>query len=360
MKDAVEMAVLSSIQHPNIVQVFTCLTDCVDVGGSASKSLPGSGLQPSTSDVAAAAAAAAAGAPGHKSAPLFRTGTGIAPRFRRLLPFEDPEDIETCSIIVMEVGDDHEGGLGQTTREHAPASDRAPGPAPGAPPHPSPPLPASTLHPRSQYCDLGTLRHNLAAGRFHVRLPPPDGAGRGVLAVDLAAILDAALEVAEAVAYLHSIRLVHCDVKLDNVLLKSSPAQPRGYIAKLGDFGLAKVLGAADATVNVCGAGTVNHLAPELFVAGSRVSPAVDAYAFGVLLWELYMGGVHAYAGLSQGAIVDRVRRGMRPRFPPGVPTAYADLAAACMAADPSARPSMGAVIACLQAMADEAAAGAE
>jgi serine/threonine protein kinase len=144
------------------------------------------------------------------------------------------------------------------------------------------------------------------------------------------------------------------------VLLKSSPAQPRGYIAKLGDFGLAKVLGAADATVNVCGAGTVNHLAPELFVAGSRVSPAVDAYAFGVLLWELYMGGVHAYAGLSQGAIVDRVRRGMRPRFPPGVPTAYADLAAACMAADPSARPSMGAVIACLQAMADEAAAGAE
>jgi hypothetical protein len=50
----------------------------------------------------------------------------------------------------------------------------------------------------------------------------------------------------------------------------------------------------------------------------------------------------------------------MRPRFPPGVPTAYADLAAACMAADPSARPSMGAVIARLQAMADEAAAGAE
>jgi serine/threonine protein kinase len=134
-----------------------------------------------------------------------------------------------------------------------------------------------------------------------VRLPPPDGVGRGVLAVDLAAILDAALEVAEAVAYLHSIRLVHCDVKLDNVLLKSSPAQPRGYIAKLGDFGLAKVLGAADATVNVCGAGTVNHLAPELFVAGSRVSPAVDAYAFGVLLWELYMGGVHAYAG-ARGA----------------------------------------------------------
>jgi hypothetical protein len=27
------------------------------------------------------------------------------PHFRRLLPFEDPEDTETCNIIVMEVRD---------------------------------------------------------------------------------------------------------------------------------------------------------------------------------------------------------------------------------------------------------------
>ena len=29
--------------------------------------------------------------------------------------------------------------------------------------------------------------------------------------------------------------------QLDNVLLKSDPLQPRGYVAKLGDMGLAKV-----------------------------------------------------------------------------------------------------------------------
>jgi hypothetical protein len=147
MKDAVEMAVLSSIQHPNIVQVFTCLTDCVDVGGSASKSLPGSGLQPSISDVAAAAAAAAAGAPGHKSAPLFRAGTRVAPRFRRLLPFEDPEDMETCSIIVMEVGDDREGGVWVVGNAHLPRTaplDRplAPRLTPLRPCPPPPPTPA--------------------------------------------------------------------------------------------------------------------------------------------------------------------------------------------------------------------------
>lgn len=32
--DAMEMAVLSSVQHPNIVQVFSCLTDVVEDAGA--------------------------------------------------------------------------------------------------------------------------------------------------------------------------------------------------------------------------------------------------------------------------------------------------------------------------------------
>ena len=31
LKDAVEMAVLSSVNHPNIVQLYACLTDMVEV-----------------------------------------------------------------------------------------------------------------------------------------------------------------------------------------------------------------------------------------------------------------------------------------------------------------------------------------
>lgn len=58
---------------------------------------------------------------------------------------------------------------------------------------------------------------------------------------------------------------MHLPPQLDNVLLKGAPAQPCGYISKLADFGLVKVLGAANAAINVNGAGTVSHLAPELF-----------------------------------------------------------------------------------------------
>jgi hypothetical protein len=34
MNDALEMAVLSSVTHPSIVQVFSCLTDMVEVEGA--------------------------------------------------------------------------------------------------------------------------------------------------------------------------------------------------------------------------------------------------------------------------------------------------------------------------------------
>jgi hypothetical protein len=34
-------------------------------------------------------------------------------------------------------------------------------------------------------------------------------------------------------------------------------------------------------TLNLSGAGTITHLAPEMFEAGSKVTTAVDSYAFG-------------------------------------------------------------------------------
>jgi hypothetical protein len=33
MKDAVEMAVLTTVQHPCIVGMYSCLTDCIEMAG---------------------------------------------------------------------------------------------------------------------------------------------------------------------------------------------------------------------------------------------------------------------------------------------------------------------------------------
>ena len=66
----------------------------------------------------------------------------------------------------------------------------------------------------------------------------------------------ALLDVAHALQYLHRIGLLHGDVKLDNVLLKSEAARAAGFVPKLADFGLTRILGESDAgVVNHSGAG---------------------------------------------------------------------------------------------------------
>jgi hypothetical protein len=62
--------------------------------------------------------------------------------------------------------------------------------------------------------------------------------------------------------------------------------------------------------------------------------------------------------GLDRRSLADLVGlAGARPEFPPGAPPAYASLARACWAADPAARPGLGAVAARLEAMAAGGAA---
>lgn len=48
--------------------------------------------------------------------------------------------------------------------------------------------------------------------------------------------------------YLHAAGILHGDLKPANVLLKSTSADRRGYICKLCDFGLSRLLDAAHAT----------------------------------------------------------------------------------------------------------------
>lgn len=51
----------------------------------------------------------------------------------------------------------------------------------------------------------------------------------------------------------------------ENVLLKSDGGKGMGFVTKLSDFGLAKLLRENYYIVNRSGSGTVTHLAPELF-----------------------------------------------------------------------------------------------
>ncbi|MBL8210280.1 MAG: serine/threonine protein kinase [Bryobacterales bacterium] len=91
-----------------------------------------------------------------------------------------------------------------------------------------------------------------------------------------------ALQTARALEYIHSRRIIHRDIKPDNVHMDA-----QGRI-KLMDFGIAKSHNVALTRVGFT-LGTPYYMAPEQ-VLGQQVTPLVDVYAFGILMFELFTG----------------------------------------------------------------------
>jgi serine/threonine protein kinase len=127
-----------------------------------------------------------------------------------------------------------------------------------------------------------------------------------------------ALDIARALAYLHSKRLVHLDVKSSNVLLS------RDGTAKLGDLGMARLL--ADQYVTGC-VGTLAWSSPEMLL-GQKCSQKADVFSFGVCLWEIVTGELP-------------VRGQMRdPQVPEECPQEVDDLINRCIQPNPAERPT--------------------
>jgi serine/threonine protein kinase len=81
----------------------------------------------------------------------------------------------------------------------------------------------------------------------------------------------------------HTARVVHCDVKPENLLVA-----PNGT-AKLGDFGMSRPLLHNESPAHPVRAGTPLYTAPELW-RGGTASPATDIYALGATYFHLLTG----------------------------------------------------------------------
>ena len=95
-------------------------------------------------------------------------------------------------------------------------------------------------------------------------------------------------ELLVALAVAHRARLVHCDVKPENILLHRSAGHEH---LKLTDFGLARPIGTSTSDQTGPVLATVAYLAPEL-AAGEPVDARTDLYSVGVVLFELLTGEV--------------------------------------------------------------------
>ncbi|XP_066380202.1 serine/threonine-protein kinase 52-like [Miscanthus floridulus] len=149
-----------------------------------------------------------------------------------------------------------------------------------------------------------------------------------------------ALDLARGLSYLHSKKIMHRDVKAENMLLD------RKRTLKIADFGVARV---EAQSCEVTGqTGTLGYMAPEV-LQGKPYDHKCDVYSFGILLWETYCCAM-AYPNYSLADISYHVvKLGIRPDIPRCCPRAMADIMTRCWDGNPDNRPEMSEVVALLE-----------
>src|SRR5215471_18568016 len=136
--------------------------------------------------------------------------------------------------------------------------------------------------------------------------------------------------VAEALGAIHAAGLIHRDLKPSNILL----AEDGPHVI---DFGVAR---AADASSITARSGTAGFMAPEVLL-GQPLTPACDVFALGVVL--AFATGIQPFGAGPPEAISYRVAH-EEPDLS-GLDPQLRDLVAACLAKEPSHRPTPAAIL---------------
>lgn len=162
------------------------------------------------------------------------------------------------------------------------------------------------------------------------------GLGRPLALSEIVGVIG---EVGSALAQAHAQRVVHRDLKPDNIFLALDGDV---VVPKLLDFGIAKQLGQDDAAARLTGTGMVMgtplYLTPEQ-LGGEEVGPATDQYALALIAAECLLG-----RPLRQGMSVTQILHGamqestLAPLSGLALPNALLDVLAKATAFSPAAR----------------------
>ena len=116
-----------------------------------------------------------------------------------------------------------------------------------------------------EFCPYGSLK-------FHLK-------DKGTF--NLSKSIKAGISILRALVEMHSNKIIHRDIKPDNIL------QGEGGTLKLADFGLARD---EEDLLDHCPRGTVAYMSPEQYTDFNNVDERSDIYSLGATLFHLYTG----------------------------------------------------------------------
>lgn len=130
--------------------------------------------------------------------------------------------------------------------------------------------------------------------------------------------LSIAMNIASGMRKIHEHRMIHRDIRPDNILLNDD------YVAKIGDMGIARVVDPLNQHTQI---GCAPYMPPE-FYSGSY-NQKLDIFTYGLTLNELFTSKRHSFQMLARNKIAFVEES---PIFP--------DLIGRCTVDDPKRRPT--------------------
>ena len=150
-----------------------------------------------------------------------------------------------------------------------------------------------------------------------------------------------ALQICQGLEYLHSLNLIHRDIKSLNIFIGED------CHVYVGDIGDARIT-AENMTKNI---GTVQWMPPEMF-AGTEYSLKSDIYSLGMVLYEI-ISNTAPFQDIPPATIPMIVLGDKRPPFPPGTAKPWEKLIQSMWHTKQKQRPKVAAVLEQLSALKD-------
>lgn len=166
------------------------------------------------------------------------------------------------------------------------------------------------------------------------------GEGGGSCFLSLQQRAHLALHAANGMAYLHSQRIVHFDVKPDNLLVDGDWSTLEGPVLKVADFGLSVVKANTFCSDVHDLRGTLPYMAPEMIIDHKHVTEKADVWSLGVVFWEL-LTQQQPYADIAPAQLLGALGSGSaRLPIPEWCEPEWRAVMESCWVEDPTLRPT--------------------